>query len=582
MRPWQRYAAPLALAVALAAGLGTIRAGRFGDDVVHDALMSGFEWFSRGDWDLYNFAPGDQETFSRTIRQGPFPWWADPELKVRFLRPVSSLLLAAEWRLGKGSALLGHLHSTLWYVALVAVALLLYRRLLPARAAAIAGLLYALDDGHCLPTAYLANRHALVAAVPALLALWAHLRWREDRWRPGLPLSLLLFALGLAAGETALGPAALLVAYEVFGAPGPRAQRARALVPLALLGLAYVVLYRSLGFGARGSPIYVDPGAAPLTWLAAAPGRTLALLASMTLGVPSDLALGRAAPYIGALGLAGVLGLGLCTRALWSGFDPSARRAVLWLVPGALLSLAPALATFPSDRLLLVPSMASAALLGLLVDGALARARKAWRAFVAAVALLHGLAPAAVWVAQPPVFATAEAEVRSAAVNTTVSAEALAGRVVYLFAPDFMSGMYLPLYRRQLGLPMPKSWNVLSHAPWDHRVTRTDPETLELEPQGGPLLGTSFEKLFRDPSRRPFQAGDRVQLVPGTLTVLQVQNGLPKRFALRFDEPLEAYTLVTWTERGLEAFEPPAVGESVVLRRVPGPLEKALGFDLTN
>ena len=45
------------------------------------------------------------------------------------------------------------------------------------------------------------------------------------------------------------------------------------------------------------------------------------------------------------------------SRRLWPHLEPAEKRALSWLVPGALLSLLPVLATFPMDRLLVLPSI---------------------------------------------------------------------------------------------------------------------------------------------------------------------------------------------------------------------------------
>ncbi len=67
---------------------------------------------------------------------------------------------------------------------------------------------------------WLANRNALVSTTAALLGLVMHLEWREARRPWALALSLVGFAVGLAAGETALGVLAYLLAYELLGARG--------------------------------------------------------------------------------------------------------------------------------------------------------------------------------------------------------------------------------------------------------------------------------------------------------------------------------------------------------------------------
>ena len=114
-----------------------------------------------------------------------------------------------------------HLHSLLWLALLAWAATLLYRETLGATwAAGLAALLYAVDDAHAAPAAYIANRNALVATAFGVLCLLCFARWRRQGWRPGAVLSPALLALALAAGEIALATAAYLGSYALLLGPG--------------------------------------------------------------------------------------------------------------------------------------------------------------------------------------------------------------------------------------------------------------------------------------------------------------------------------------------------------------------------
>ena len=80
-------------------------------------------------------------------------------------------------------------------------------------------LLFALDDVHWMVVMWIANRNSLLATMPTLIGLLIHLRAREDQ-KGNAWLALPFFALGLSAGETAIGALAYLGAYELFGAEG--------------------------------------------------------------------------------------------------------------------------------------------------------------------------------------------------------------------------------------------------------------------------------------------------------------------------------------------------------------------------
>src|SRR6185369_5071046 len=103
------------------------------------------------------------------------PWWSAPDLKLAFCRPLSALSLWLDYRLFPNSPALMHAESLLWFAALLGVVTFLYRRLLaPAWVAGLAALLYAVDPGHAVPVAWLANRNAVFATLFGVLALLAH------------------------------------------------------------------------------------------------------------------------------------------------------------------------------------------------------------------------------------------------------------------------------------------------------------------------------------------------------------------------------------------------------------------------
>src|SRR5690606_22597983 len=138
------------------------------------------------------------------------------EMRVGFFRPLSSALIHLDLAAFGDRVVLWHLHSIAWYLALLALVLALYRRVLPPGAAELAVLFFAVDDAHSIPVGWLANRNSLVAAVPALAGLLLHLEWRERGFKPGAPLSALAYAVALLGGESALGALAYVGAYELF------------------------------------------------------------------------------------------------------------------------------------------------------------------------------------------------------------------------------------------------------------------------------------------------------------------------------------------------------------------------------
>ena len=218
----------------------------------------------------------------------------------------------------------------------------------------------------------------------------------------------------------------------------------------------------------------------------------------------------------------GLLGLGLFVwmlRAAWPGLSEEERRHCRWLFTGAALSLVPMLSVFPSNRLLLVPS----------VGGALAIAvvlRHAWRP-LARTALPRGMGVAG-WVLALvhlvlaplywPLMSQGVAQlgaITQKMVRVTageVELERLSEQHVVVLTPgDPVRGIYTAAIWAFHGKPVPRSWRTLSLSPEDLVFTRTGPASFELELTQGHFLTSEFEGLFRSPRHR-LVAGAQVEL----------------------------------------------------------------------
>ena len=572
----------LSLALACAVSLPAARIGLFVDDYVHVGMLEKLVPFG-SPWGLFDFAPGNVEIFTPRITHGPFPWFTLPDLKVTFLRPLSSLLTAMDHAVFGRHFAWWHVHSTLWYLLYVLGWGLILRRTLPGVAGAVALLVFALDAVHSFPVSWLANRNALIATAPVLWGFYAHISWREDGYRPGLPLSLLGYTAGLLGGEAALGVFAYLAAYELFAAPGALSVRIRSLLPAAGMGAVYVLAYKILGYGAYGSGTYLDPLAEPLTYLASAPARVLALLSCQLVAFPVDLAV--LMPWLNPVQiLVGAVALALFAyllRRAWPAFDPAQKRALSWMIPGSLLSLAPVVATFPSSRLLLAASLgASAVVSSILVYWWNGRRGSGIPTRLLGIVgwflvVLHFVVAPVAWVGQSAMMAWAGERIEQVCMAAEMGESNVSGRCYVVFAgPDPMTSIYTPMIRavrQSAEMTFANEWLVVSQAPFAHRVTRTHPNRVEIEVIGGSMLGTEFERLFRA-VRFPLRAGETIALHRAKVTVLELGATGPSKVAVEFDCPLEDSSIwfMAWKEGHLRKTAPPGVGESIILPRERG------------
>lgn len=575
MQRWaQAHPLTAALAAALLLCLPILGTGWLLDDWGHIAAMHGrIPGQAGGLLNLYTFADGIPA--NNALRADYcYGWWALPDLKLSFFRPLSVLAHLFDDRFLWPYPTLQHVHGVLWYLACVGAVGLLLRRWLPARTAGLAVLLFAIDDAHWTPAAWLANRNALISVVPAALGWLAWLRGERDGWRWGKALGVLGLALGLCGGETALG-LVLLWGVEHLGAR----RKFMDLWPIGLVLVAYVGVYKALGYGAAASGAYIDPASEPWRFLAYAATRVPTLAGGLLVSAPTELySINLAASILfTAIGLGALLGLWWLLRRLWPSFELAEQQALPWLLVGCGLALLPPAATWPSMRTTLVATIPSAAVVAILlaalgrlvVEGTAPRWQRWMRGYLWFV---HGIwAPVLFVLASVAVLAMGPKWQKH--VDAPVLREVGGKRALLVSSPDPLVGFYTPSTLGALGRPEPRSWSVLSAAIGDVAMTRTAPDRLELETLGPCLLASAPEQLVHDP-RRVYHVGDRVRGAGFTVEILAVSPEGPTRVAYLFEQPLNGPTWLPlwWHEGRLQRWPLPQIGQRVVIPREIGVL----------
>jgi len=340
----------------------------------------GTDAIPRGVSQLFVWADGTEQRARAMMEIGMTGWWTNPKLVMAYFRPIAGLTHFVDYALWPDTPWLMHLHSIGWLVLVWLGALVLYRRVLVSTTLAsttllpvLAFTLYALDDARAMTVAWIANRNALVALAFALPALVLHdTSARDDdarQRRLGTWLSPLLLGAALLAGESALAINAYLFAYALF--LDPRGQRTGLIriAPHAVVSLTWAVVYRALGYGARGSGLVIDPGGEPVTFLLKLLERAPVLLAGQFGFPPSDAweAYPALTPWLPTL----MMAIALITLLIMGGLlapllrrDPRAR----FFGCGLLFAAVPVCAQFPHDRLLPFIGIGGMGLIALLLE----------------------------------------------------------------------------------------------------------------------------------------------------------------------------------------------------------------------
>lgn len=555
--------------------------GLAADDYVHMWLLQGAEGapgFARAPWDIFRFTT--PETTPSLQAQGILSWWADPQGRLAFFRPVSALTHYVDHELWPQEPWLMHLHSLAWGVLALSAVLALYRRLLaPGWLLGLSFYLYALDDARCWFVSWVAGRNTVVATALSLWVLVFHVRGRQEDNPRLRALALLAFPVALLAGEGSLAICAYMFAHALFlESDAPRLRRLLRLWPYALVVVAWRIPYSLSGYGASRSGLYVDPGSDPIGLVLRFVERTPILLFSQLGGAWSDLWSSLFVFPIAKLIIAtlAVLFVGLYAYLL----APQCRadRVTAFGLTGAALSLIPATAAFPADRLLNWIAVGVApALARLIVEhlgepiGDRRRPRRARIASVMALVLV-----AMHLVLSPPLLASrargnnALRDILGRVDESVPKGPVVTQKdVIYINPPAVPLAAYLPIMRGAKGEPSPRSQLWLSTATGPVSVTRTGPRTLHVASPIG-LLENPASQLLRS-ERFPFHVGQVVDVGPRRISVREVdEHGAPKAFDVAFESDLEDphFVFLAWRGARYEPFALPAIGATVRLPAV--------------
>jgi hypothetical protein len=572
------------------------------DDWDHYAMQQRIYPVALGPWDMFNFVGESAVARNALLDSGRLPWWAAPDIHLAVFRPLSSLLVYADFALLDGERHPARMrwHSFFWWLMLLAPVSALYARWLPGPAAALALGLYAVDDAHVYPVAWIANRSEIVSVSLVAWALWADLASRTSRHGALLRvLAGLLVAMGLLAGEHAFAPLCYIFVLALWEPQRPLHERALRVLPYALIAGGYTVWRTSLGYGVAGSAFYIDPATEPLRFLSTAAIRYPLLLADLTFGMPAEWWswgspwgkykwLQRIVPrsWLGIAALqsvqvaAGVVACVLCIVAIWRlGRAPagavSRRLSVLLL--GALIGLIPLTGTAAMSRLTVAPAIAfdaaAAYLLWRLAQYVLQRGPALQRVFASVLVLL---------IMQVHVVRAAELSQDGSRYLADISRTQLNWvkrtdfgmpvpkdrHIIIVSAHDMASQYCLPYVMHATRHFMLETAHLLSPAADNaHVLTRPASNQLRLD-FPDPLEGAPFVPMVY---RRPgltFYPGQSFSNRVFSVLVETVRNGEPSRLLFTFHANLNdpRYIFLYPNKNGLQPLKLPRVGETTKLR----------------
>jgi hypothetical protein len=574
--------------IGVAAHLPSLRWGFLYDDFIHQFMLGKIE--SSGPsraWRLFDF--GTRPSAGQPLfNWGFYPWWTDPDFKIRFFRPVASLSIAADHWLYGHWAPGYHATSIALFAGLLVLVYRLFRSLkLPDGAALWALAFMALNDVNALPVGWIANRNTLLATlflVGMLLAL------HSNRRRPRtikIVIAAICFLLACGSKESGIIGLPLAALHELLypAKEGPLSLRARlsamlkspALWVVLACTCVYFAGYAIAGYGTR-SLLYPTPWRSPGQFF----GRLAAIgpLAGMSLlfGISADMISGLPQHMWWILAVAAVILLVvLRIMARTMTWTPAVGLALGLII----FSLLPEAGADPSDRLLLNASIGTSLLIGLFLYQL-----GSWRTLLAKRHLAP-LALAAVLVFRGIILTLPSTWIRGwgfskmGEYDRAFIAEADIDRQ----RPAPRNVFVLNSPTSLLAVTMMATWAV-THDDDGTRIHmmqmgrrglewhRQDGRRMTLTARGTAFGDQRFERLFC--TGHPAQAGQvHYRTSAFTAIPLEVEPNGVRRVLLEFDHDLDddAYQFLEW-DRNQNCFiriPPPRIGETVEIPEIPPP-----------
>jgi hypothetical protein len=550
--------------VALLLCAPALRLGIFTDDhVLRSKSQLGWDWFS-----LFEITRA-QAAHTRGL--GILAWWSSPELTVNFLRPLSALTHLIEFHLYPDTGWAMHLTSNLIYAALVAIVWLLYRELLPnqPRVAALAALMFAIDDGHAASVGWISGRNTLLASLFVFAALLCHAHARKYASSPLVSRALgpqlrwhgasaLCVALALLSAEAGVSVLAYLFAYALVFESGRLSQRLITLTPQAVVFLCWALLYVLGGFGAHGTSFYrdlADPFLVLGEGILDLPSWLLSLVGPSV--ISPTLALPPSPVRLAALVLCLPLLIGLALGV------PRTRENIYFGL-GALLCLPPLFTTLPQDRLLIAASFGAFGFIASFIGAAASNASRWVRGTRIALIGFHLVLAPLMFFALLPQSRPFESGAREVAAQVREHAPS---QVVMLNTPIELISLYAwSLALENPGRGAPGSMHQLYSGSSPLEVTRIDATTLEVHAPKGWGEGT-IERVFCALSDLP-RTGTKLKLEAFAVSVVDSDSaGHPVRAQFKFLDALESpgRLWLVWQGKKPVPWQPPAVGQTVSL-----------------
>lgn len=339
------------------------------DDYRHLEVMESFESGKRDQLHLFRFLVSDESNAAARIN-GEYPWWLADDVRYQHWRPLAEWTLYGQFKIF-GRHAIGYRFITLafYFLGVCLTYRLLVRLFANERAARWAALVFTVLTCHAIPVVFISAQADIVALVLSVGALLAIEKYASHGRKSGLVIGVALYAVSLGFKEACLPIAALpaLIGWTLHR-DRERRRWTIATVALGAIGIVWLYFYSRGGFGSN-TLVMLDPIHRTGEYLLALPGRALLLLTALAIPINPFVFYfrPRGEPLSYAYAAAGAIVLFLIGRAIWR--RTKNRRALFVATAWIVLFLPLLVCTVPDDRILMLPSIGFAYLIGTWIAG---------------------------------------------------------------------------------------------------------------------------------------------------------------------------------------------------------------------
>ena len=600
---------PLGIAVvAFLVAVPTLNYDLILDDLIHRAMLVDAECLPDGIYrtgirpgspgklstaifHLFAFC-GDEEIFTEGWNYGTIPWWTPRSIKASMWRPISSFTHWVDYRLFPDRPRLMRIHHLLWFSGVVFLVAVLYRRLIgPGWVAALAVIMFLIDDNNFFPLILIAHRNSFIALVFGLLCTLCHHHWRKNSSMAAAVAAPILLLLSLFSAEAGIASFAFVLAYAIALEEGKLVRRFATIMPAVGTIIIWRLLYNSLGYGVSGIGLYIDPVNEPVRFILTLLERFPVMLFGVFAPVSPDFATGMSPSALAWFVLISVASLLLLLVIMLPLLVNN--RLARFFAFAAAFAVVPFCACFISSRNILFSSVGGFGLIALFIADVFKKAKYLPKSllyrivvwiFCVGLLLTHLPGALAGRIISHNIIGFI-LPTGSCVPREFIESKQPNQHFVIINPPFTLSTAFLPCERVYKGFKLPHSMRILVPALRPSQIQRADDKTLVIKSKKGDFfscdklgpmhpayLFKGFSDLFMAHNQE-FRQSDTITLPDVKVKIIHVdQNARPTELSFTFTLPLEDKVFCFyWFNRNwfrYERFEVPGIGQAVEL---PGP-----------